>query len=86
MIKSNFLQKLAAELSAALPTHAATLKDDFEKSCQTILNKTFTKFDLVSREEFVTQTKVLAKTRQKLEELEKKLQALEAELNQQSKE
>lgn len=78
MSKKSFLMDLAAQLTDALPTHVSTLKQDFEKNCQAILSKAFAKFDLVTREEFDTQTKVLLRSRQKLEMLEKKIQELES--------
>lgn len=78
MLKSTFLKKLVSQLSEAIPSHSGTLKRDFEKNCRAILSKTFSKFDLVTREEFDTQTKVLLRTRQKLEALEAELEALEA--------
>lgn len=80
MSKTNFLKNLAAQLTEALPSHVGTLKKDFEKNCQSILAKAFTKFDLVTREEFDTQTKVLGRTRKKLEELEEQIKSLEAAL------
>lgn len=78
MSKSSFLKDLAAQLTRALPSQVTALKSDFEKQCQLILNKTFQTFDIVTREEFDTQTKVLARTRKKIEELEKHIQDLEA--------
>jgi BMFP domain-containing protein YqiC len=78
MTKTNFLKQLATQLTDALPTHVGSLKKDFEKNCHSILTKTFAKFDLVTREEFDTQTKVLGRTRKKLEELEKQMNAIEA--------
>ena len=77
MTKSNFLKDLAAQLSEALPGHIGALKKDFEKNCNSILSKAFAKFDLVTREEFDTQSKVLSRTRKKLEELEGHIKALE---------
>jgi ubiquinone biosynthesis accessory factor UbiK len=77
MSKTNFLKDLATQLSEALPGHIGTFKKDFEKNCQGILSRAFTKFDLVTREEFDTQTKVLLRTRKKLEELEKHINELE---------
>lgn len=85
MSKTNFLKNLAAQLSDALPTQIGVLKKDFEKQCQGILSKTFTKLDLVTREEFDTQSKVLLRTRKKLEELEKHVQKLESLLKNKSK-
>ncbi len=78
MSKTSFMKNLASQLSEALPSHVSALKKDFEKNCQAILTKAFAKFDLVTREEFDIQTKVLARTRKKLEELEKHLKELEA--------
>jgi ubiquinone biosynthesis accessory factor UbiK len=77
MSKTNFLKNLAAQLTEALPAHAGALKKDFEKNCQSILSKAFAKFDLVTREEFDTQTKVLGRTRKKLDELEEHIKSLE---------
>lgn len=77
MSKTSFLKNLASQLTEALPTHAGTLKKDFEKNCQSILSKAFAKFDLVTREEFDTQTKVLGRTRKKLDELEEHIKSLE---------
>lgn len=85
MTKTNFLKNLANQLSCALPEHVTTLKKDFEKNCHAILSKAFAKFDLVTREEYETQTKVLARTRKKLEELEKHLKELEALARKKSK-
>lgn len=78
MTTPSFLKQLAAQLSEAMPSHLGTLKSDMEKNCQAILSKAFAKLDLVTREEFDAQTKVLARTRKKLEALEKKLSELES--------
>lgn len=77
-MKTNFLKNLATELCEALPAHVSSLKKDFEKNCQSILSKAFHKLDIVTREEFDTQTKVLGRTRKKLEELEKQVKAFES--------
>ena len=77
MLKASFLKMLAGQLSGALPSHLGALKKDFEKNCQAVLTKAFTKFDLVTREEFDTQTKVLQRTRKKLEEIEAHIKELE---------
>ena len=51
---------------------------DIEKNIDALLKSMFTKIELVTREEFDIQTEVLKRTRQKLEELEKKLSEIEA--------
>ena len=50
---------------------------EIEKNVRAMMNQGFQKMDLVTREEFELQTKVLAKTREKLEVLEAKVAALE---------
>lgn len=77
MRKPDFLKKLAEDLVGSLPGHLQNIKHDLEKNCQLVLNKAFNKLDLITREEFDVQTKVLARARKKLEELEKILKTLE---------
>ena len=46
-------------------------KDEAEKALKAVLGAQLQKLDLVTREEFDAQARVLARTREKLEELEK---------------
>jgi BMFP domain-containing protein YqiC len=48
-----------------------------QKNVKALLTQQFARLELVTREEFDTQTKVLAKTRAKLEELERRLTEIE---------
>lgn len=80
MIDSKSLNELAAKISALLPADLETLKKDLEKNIRAGLQSGFQKLDLVSREEFEVQAAVLARTREKLEALENRVQALEARL------
>lgn len=77
MLKSSFLKSLTSQLSEMLPEHLGTLKKDFEKNCRALLSTTFNHLDLVTREEFDAQTKVLLRTRKKLEELQTKIHEFE---------
>jgi ubiquinone biosynthesis accessory factor UbiK len=77
MTTPNLLKNLVKQLSEALPEHFNAFKSDFEKNCGKVLASAFDKLDLVTREEFDTQSKVLLRTRKKLEELEKQLRAYE---------
>lgn len=77
MLTPASLKKLIAQLTDAFPSHLGTAKKDFEKNCRAILSTFFEKFDLVTREEFDTQTKVLARTRKKVEQLEENIHKLE---------
>jgi BMFP domain-containing protein YqiC len=51
---------------------------DIEKNLNALLKSTFTKMELVTREEFEVQADVLRNTRQKLELLEARLAELES--------
>ncbi|MFC4892977.1 accessory factor UbiK family protein [Pseudofrancisella aestuarii] len=53
-----------------------SLEDTIKNSRDKIVKKSLSKLDVVSREEFEVQKKILAKTRLKLEELEKKIDQL----------
>jgi BMFP domain-containing protein YqiC len=50
---------------------------DIEKNVRAMMNQGFQRMDLVTREEFDIQSRVLAKTREKLEALEAKVTELE---------
>jgi BMFP domain-containing protein YqiC len=80
MKDKNFLNDLASRLSKALPESMQKMQKDLEKNFNIILQAAFTKLDLVTREEFDAQAKVLARSRKKLEELEAKVKILEKEL------
>jgi BMFP domain-containing protein YqiC len=81
MKKADFLQDLSARLAKALPKHLIEIKHDVEKNFQAVLQKAFAKFELVTREEFDSQAKVLARTRKKLEALELEVKELETLLH-----
>lgn len=82
MDKLNFLNDLTKKLCEALPENMKTLKNDFEKNVHAVLQSTFNKLDLVTREEFDAQTKVLARSRKRIEALEEKIRELEKVLEQ----
>ena len=54
---------------------------DLDKNIHALIQGAFTKMELVSRDEFDTQSEVLRKTREKLGLLEKKLAELEEKTN-----
>ena len=78
MIDLRKIDEIVTRLTESLPPGAARLQADIEEQFRGVLNRAFEKMDLVSREEFDTQSRVLARTRQKLEQLEKTVAALEA--------
>ena len=71
------LDELAKRLAAALPADLARLQDDARKNFRAILGAAFARMSLVTREEFDAQQAVLARTRQKLERLQARLEAME---------
>ncbi len=56
------------------------MRDDLETNFRQVLRSGISKLDLVTREEFEVQEAVLARTREKLDGLEIKLQELEKNL------
>ncbi|MBD3654198.1 accessory factor UbiK family protein [Kangiella sp.] len=77
MIDPKVLDGIASKLSDAIPQSVKNTGDEFAKQAKQILQSQLAKLDLVTREEFDAQTKVLQRTRLMLEELEKKLSELE---------
>lgn len=77
MIDPKVLDDIASKLSNAIPKSVKDTGDEFAKQAKQILQSQLAKLDLVTREEFDAQTKVLQRTRLMLEELEIKLSQLE---------
>jgi len=69
---------LAQRLADAVPPDAGQLRSDLESNFKGLLQAGLNKMDLVTREEFEVQRKVLERTRARLEELEAELRELEA--------
>ncbi len=71
-------EKLLAELSAKLAAlAAANPAKDLEKNFRGMLSSTFAKLDLVTREEYDVQARVLARAREKLAALESRVAEME---------
>jgi BMFP domain-containing protein YqiC len=70
--------KIFEELSARLcALIAASPAADIEKNVRALLSGFFARLDLINREEFDIQTRVLQRTREKLEALEERVARLE---------
>lgn len=76
MNNPKFINDIAAKLNEAV---ANSPVKDFEKNARVLLVQGFSKLDLVTREEFDIQAQVLARTRQKLDELAARVADLEAQ-------
>lgn len=70
------LEELAKKLYTILPANIQNVDHEIQQKFKEVLHHTFTKLDLVTREEFDVQVKVLARTREKVEQLEKELSIL----------
>lgn len=77
MFDTKKIDELVKRLSDALPPAVKNIKNDLEKNFRAILQSTFAKMDLVTREEFDAQVAVLKRTREKLQLLEKQLATME---------
>lgn len=75
------LEELAKNLIAALPTSLQNLEKDIQQQFKEILQATFARMDLVTRDEFDIQVKVLARTREKLDALQLHVDTLLQEKN-----
>ena len=73
----DFLQQRA-------PQALGWLGEEVRTHVQRLVREALGRMDLVTREEFAIQEKVLARTRSKLEALEKQVAALEAQLDAQA--
>lgn len=83
MFDKKSIDDIANRLASALPPGLSSMKDDMEKNFHAILQGALGKLDLVTREEFEVQKAVLAKTRTKLEALEKTVADIEQKMVQQ---
>ncbi len=77
MFDPKSINDIASRLAGAIPPGLNNLKEDLEKNFHAILQGALGKLDLVTREEFEVQKMVLAKTRSKLEDLEKRVTEME---------
>ena len=74
------IDDMVNKLLGSLPAGLRDLKEDTQKNVRAALHNTLTKMDLVTREEFDIQQGVLARTRAKLEALEKQVAEMEQQL------
>ena len=74
MLDPKTLEDIGNKMSTLLANSPAK---DFEKNAKAVVSGFLAKLDLVTREESDIQTQVLARTREKLKELEARVEALE---------
>lgn len=71
---------IARRLFAGLPDAAKTMRRDIESNFRAVLQSSLGKLDLTTREEFEVQTRVLERTRARIEQLEQRIATLEARI------
>jgi len=75
MEKAAFLDDLQQRLASLIEGTPAA---DLQRNLKALLSQQFAQLELVTRDEFDTQVRVLARTREKLQELERRLGELES--------
>lgn len=76
MFETLQFEELARKLYQSLPTSLQHIEQDIQQKFKEILQSAFARLDLVTREEFDVQVKVLHRTREKVETLQKQIQSL----------
>ena len=71
-------ETLMQSLLALYPNASSPFRAELKKNVRAWLSGALTRMELVTREEFDVQTALLSRTRQRLEELERQVTALEA--------
>lgn len=77
MIDPKKFEQLACKMQEILPKGIRDLSNNLEKKIHRGIQNQFSRMDLVSREEFDIQTQVLLHTREKLSQLEVRMNILE---------
>jgi BMFP domain-containing protein YqiC len=80
MLDPKVIDDFTRRLAGAMPASVKALQEDFEKNLRVAIQSVFSRLDLVTREEFDVQSKVLARSRAKIEQLEQQVAALEEQL------
>jgi hypothetical protein len=77
MIDNQTINNLSDKIYELLPPGLQQAKSDFDARLKTLLQQQLANYEMVSREEFDIQTRVLQRTREKLEVIEARLKELE---------
>ena len=77
LVDKQFIDDMAHRLANAVPPGIRSVREDLERNFRGLLQSGFAKLDLVTREEFDVQSRVLERTREKLTALERELQSLQ---------
>ncbi|NNJ93060.1 MAG: accessory factor UbiK family protein [Gammaproteobacteria bacterium] len=78
MIDKKIFDDISQRIAGQMPSGLQILQDDLKKNIRSAVEASLSNLNLVTREEFDVQAKVLARTRAKLELLEKQVAELES--------
>ncbi|MFD1009330.1 MULTISPECIES: ubiquinone biosynthesis accessory factor UbiK [Oceanisphaera] len=81
MLDPKKLEDIAKQIQSSLPSGLKNMGEEAEKRIRTVLQAQLGKLDMVTREEFDVQTKVLLRTREKINQMEAKLALIERKLD-----
>ena len=76
MFDTKQFDELASKLFAALPDSFQHFEKELQQKFKEVLQSAFNRLDLITREEFDVQVKVLTRTREKVEKLQEQVDAL----------
>lgn len=79
MLDPKIFDEISRRVAGSIPPGMQSLQDDLQRNLHSALEAALGKLNLITREEFDVQQAVLQRTRQKLEQLEVQLQALETQ-------
>lgn len=79
MVELKTLQDLSERLAAVLPPGLGRVREELRDNFRAVLQARLAELDLVTREQFDVQRALLAKSRQRLAQMEERLAALEAQ-------
>lgn len=78
-IPNDLFAQVHQQFGQFVPDMARAAREDFENQARAAVMSVISKLELVTREEFDAQQAVLLRTREKLEQLEKRVAELEAQ-------
>ena len=77
MIDTKIFDDISRRIAGNMPSGLQFLQDDLKKNIRSAVEASLSHLNLVTREEFDVQARVLARTRARLEALEKQREELE---------
>jgi BMFP domain-containing protein YqiC len=79
LIELRKIEEIVENVAKVLPVGTEKLREEIRENVRVILESSFERMNLVTREEFDAQTALLRRTREKLDELEAIVATLEPE-------